>query len=101
IFFSVFLAGSSCVALAQVDSMKTTMTDDGIMVTTTDYNAFSTYTATPPLYVNSYILKDYPTATDVRWRQEGEWWHSYHVNNGMPVPVYINDAGESFNVALP
>lgn len=99
IIFSMILAGSGCVAMAQTDSMY--VTNDGVLSTTSDYNAFSTYTAIPPDYMSSYVLRDYPTAADVKWRQENDWWHSYHVVNGVPNHVYYNAAGQTFNVALP
>ncbi len=106
ILFSMLLATGSCVAFAQVDSVKTTMDntttmDNGTMTTTTDYNAYSTYTAIPPDYMGSYVVRDYPMATDVRWRQENDWWHGYYVTNGMPNHVYYNSSGQSFTVALP
>jgi hypothetical protein len=67
----------------------------------TSYNAYGSFNATPPDFVQSYILRDYPAATDVKWQQSADWWHSYYMNNGQPVNTYYNTAGQSFTVALP
>lgn len=105
IIFSMLVAGFSCAAFAQVDTVISTNTDatvtNGTITTTTDYNAYSTYIATPPEYMSSYVLRDYPMATDVKWRQENDWWHGYYMNNGVPNHVYYNSAGQTFTVALP
>jgi len=116
LFMTMLVAGSSCAVFAQEDSMRTTMgtvgdssvitTDpsinaNGSMTTSSDYNAFSTYTAMPPEYMGSYVLRDYPGAADVKWRQENDWWHGYYVTGGTPAHVYYNTAGQTFTVALP
>ncbi|MFL5739166.1 MAG: hypothetical protein ACJ75B_03035 [Flavisolibacter sp.] len=67
----------------------------------TSYNAYGSFNATPPDYVQSYVTRDYPTATDVKWQQSADWWHGYYMNNGQPVNTYYNTAGQSFTVALP
>jgi len=116
IFMTMLVAGSSCAVFAQEDSMRTTagtmgdstvittdpsMNANGSMTTSSDYNAFSTYTAMPPEYMGSYVLRDYPGATDVKWRQENDWWHGYYVTGGTPSHMYYNTAGQTFTVALP
>ena len=90
---ALMVLGSSYTVLAQEDT--------AMLRTEQSYNAFSYFTAVPPLYVESYVVRDYPTAADVKWRQAGEWWHGYYVTNGMPTHVYYNAAGQTFNVALP
>jgi len=123
IVFALILAGSSCVVFAQVDSLQIDVTsdslkheqtmngiipgdtmdimDNGMMTVTSDYNAYSSFISIPPVYMNGFVMRDYPTATDVRWRQEGEWWHGFYMNNGVPKHVYYNDAGQNFALALP
>jgi hypothetical protein len=71
------------------------------MSSNNSYNAYGTFNATAPDYLNSYVLRDYPTATDIHWQQSADWWHGYYMNNGQPVNMYYNTAGQTFNVALP
>ena len=100
---AMLLAGSSCSVFAQVeDSLKNTMTDN-TLTTTSEYNAYSTFTATPPNYVHSYILRDYPTATNLHWRLDNtDWWHAYYIDNAnMPMHVYYNTGGNTYTVSLP
>ena len=101
---AMLLAGSSCCAFAQVeDSVKNTMTTDNTLTTTSEYNAYSSFTATPPIYVNSYIMRDYPAATNLHWRLDNtDWWHAYYVDaNNMPMHVYYNTGGNTYTVSLP
>jgi len=77
------------------------MNSDNSLSSNSSYNAYSNFTATPPDYVSGYVLRDYPTATDVRWQQTSDWWHGYYMNNGQPMNVYYNTAGVTYNVALP
>lgn len=103
-FLALLLAGSSFAAFAQVDSLTKDTTDQNMnnsLTTTEAYNAYSTYTATLPTYMESYVVRDYPMATGVRWQQVGDWWHGYYVNNGVPTHMYYNGAGQTFTVALP
>lgn len=96
---ALLLLGSSYAVLAQEDSIF--MENRSTLTTDESYNAFSSFTAVPPVYVESYVVRDEPMATDVRWRQVGDWWHAYYVTDGMPNHVYYNSAGETFTVALP
>lgn len=102
---ALLLAGSSFSLFAQTDSLRTNTTDqtttNETLSTNTSYNAYSTYTATLPTYMESYVLRDYPAATGVRWQQNGDWWHGYYVNAGVPTHMYYNGAGKTFTVALP
>src|SRR5215207_4681043 len=110
-FLALLMAGSSFIGFAQIDSVKaqtdsvkTTTTDqttNDALTTNTSYNAYSMYTATLPTYMESYVLRDYPAATGVRWQQSGDWWHGYYMNAGMPTHMYYNTAGQTFTVALP
>lgn len=112
----VFLCSVGSFALfAQTDTTKTTMPANSMnnnsmptydnnsnsINSTASYNAYGTFTAIPPAYVSGYVLRDYPTATDVHWQQLNDWWHGYYMNNGQPVHVYYNTAGNTFTVALP
>jgi len=65
------------------------------------YNAYGTFTATPPDYMSGYISRDYPMASDIRWQQNADWWHGYYMYNDMPTHLYYNTAGQNFTVALP
>src|SRR5215208_1041036 len=102
-FLALLLAGCSGGLFAQDDSLanKTTLSSD------MSYNAYATFTATPPNGVQTYMLRDYPTATDVHWQMVGDWWHGYYLTNGQPTHVYygtswhVPTAGQSFTVALP
>lgn len=103
-FLALLLAGCTGAAFAQVDSLAKDTTDQNMnnsLTTTEAYNAYSTYTATLPTYMESYVVRDYPAATGVRWQQVGDWWHGYYVNNGVPTHMYYNGAGQTFTVALP
>jgi hypothetical protein len=62
------------------------------------YSAYGTYA---PPYVQSYITRDYPMSSNVMWRQNGDWWQGYYMENGLPHNVYYNTSGQTFNVALP
>lgn len=98
IFLAMCMAGSGCVVFAQDETMNTTA---NTLNTNTSYNAYGSYNAIPPDYVNSYVLRDYPTATEIRWQQSPDWWHGYYVTNGLPMHIYYNTAGLTYNVALP
>jgi hypothetical protein len=98
IFLAMFMAGSGCVVFAQDETMNTTT---NTLNTNASYNAYGTFNAIPPDYVNSYVLRDYPTATEIRWQQSPDWWHGYYVTNGQPMHIYYNTAGLTYNVALP
>jgi len=98
IFLAMCLAGSACVVFAQDETMNTTT---NTLNTNTSYNAYGSFNAIPPDYVNSYVLRDYPTATEIRWQQSPDWWHGYYITNGLPMHIYYNTAGLTYNVALP
>jgi hypothetical protein len=118
---AMLLAGCSCAVFAQNDSLNTmgsnnsnnstssnssmssntSTSSDNSLSNNSSYNAYSTFTAIPPDYVSSYVLRDYPTATDVRWQQAEDWWHGYYLTGNQPMNVYYNTAGTSFTVALP
>jgi hypothetical protein len=105
-FLAMLLAGSSLAVFAQTDSVKvqTDMTNPnttGSMTTNSSYNAYSTYTATLPTGMETYVMRDYPAATGIRWQQSGDWWHGYYVNAGMPVHLFYNERGQTFTAALP
>jgi hypothetical protein len=100
-FLAMLMAGCSCGVFAQEDSVKTTMMDN-TLTTTSEYNAFSSFTATPPDYVHSYVIRDYPAATNLHWRLDNnDWWHAYYLDNNMPMHVYYNTGGNTYTVSLP
>lgn len=102
---AMLMAGSSCAVFAQVDSMYHGTTDQNLPGSTlssnNSYNAYGTFNASAPDYVSSYVLRDYPMATDLHWQQSTDWWHGYYQNNGQPMHVYYNTAGQTFTAALP
>jgi hypothetical protein len=103
-FLAMLLAGSSVAVFAQTDSLKTDMSNPNTtqsMTTNSSYNAYSTYTATLPTGMQTYVMRDYPAATGIRWQQSGDWWHGYYVNAGMPVHLFYNERGQTFTAALP
>jgi hypothetical protein len=86
---ALIMAGSSCAVFAQ---------DDSTMSSVSTYNAYGTYA---PTYVQSYIVRDYPMANNVMWRQNGDWWQAYYMENDQPRYTYYNAAGQTFIVSLP
>ena len=102
---AMLMAGSSCAVFAQVDSMNRGTTDQNLPGSTLNsnnsYNAYGTFNASAPDYVSSYVLRDYPMATDLHWQQSTDWWHGYYQNNGQPMHVYYNTAGQTFTASLP
>jgi len=102
---AMLMAGSSCAVFAQVDSMNRGTTDQNLPGSTLNsnnsYNAYGTFNASAPDYVSSYVLRDYPMATDLHWQQSADWWHGYYQNSGQPMHVYYNTAGQTFTAALP
>lgn len=115
-FLALLLAGSTCAAFAQVDTMgrgsignttntgvfDTSMSSSvGTLSSNDTYNAYSSYNAAAPEYVYSYVLRDYPGVTDVHWMQTPDWWHGYYLTNGQPMHVYYNTTGQTFTASLP
>ncbi|HEU4470817.1 MAG TPA: hypothetical protein VFR58_07040 [Flavisolibacter sp.] len=123
---ALLMTGGSCAVFAQTDTsmmrrdtmqMQTQSNTDMQMQTTTqdssmqmqngtlssagNYNAYNSFTATVPDYMQTYVMRDYPTASDIRWRQTGDWWHGYSVANGQPTHMYYNNSGQTFTVSLP
>lgn len=120
----MLLAGSSCAVFAQNDSLHLYNTgswnhSDSIsrlnnmevnnawsgnssqLSSNGSYNAYNAYLATAPYYVQGYVLRDYPMATNLHWQQNNDWWHAYYLNGTQPMHVYYNNAGQTFNVSLP
>ncbi|MGZ5287595.1 MAG: hypothetical protein ACXWB9_10440 [Flavisolibacter sp.] len=98
--FALLFVGGSCAVFAQDDSAMASTTNTA-MTTSTEYNAYSAFTAAAPDYVNSYVIRDYPLSANVKWRQHGDWWHGYYVENGSPMHVYYNNAGQTFRASIP
>jgi len=99
---AMLFLGSSCAVFAQ-DSLNS---NNNSLNTNTSYNAYSAFTATPPVEVQSYIIRDYPTVTNVKWQNSSpDWWHGYYITNGQPMHVYyntyFNTRGQFYTVALP
>src|SRR5690348_4560752 len=107
----MLLAGSSCAVFAQNDSLgrmngnmnRATSTDtmnslnrtsdnsawgdNNQLYSNSNYNAYGLYTATAPDYVQGYVLRDYPMATNLHWQQNNDWWHAYYLNGTEPMNV--------------
>ncbi|MDB5252509.1 MAG: hypothetical protein JWP27_1678 [Flaviaesturariibacter sp.] len=67
---------------------------------TGSYNAYGTATNVPST-TQSYLLRDYPTATDASWQQAGDWYRANVINNNRNLQVYYAPNGNSYTVALP
>src|SRR5689334_14060933 len=101
---AMMMAGSVVAASAQTDSMNRNMSDTtagNTAVSSGSYNAFGTYNAIAPDYMETYVLRDYPGATNIRWQQNGDWWHGYYMNNNQPTHLYYTSSGATFTAALP
>ena len=99
-FLAMLMAGCSCAVFAQEIT--------GTLSTSSSYNAYGTFMATPPVTVQNYVVRDYPTATKIYWQQSSpDLWHGYYVTNGQPTHLYypisfhVPTAATSFTVALP
>ncbi|HEX6332920.1 MAG TPA: hypothetical protein VFZ78_01770 [Flavisolibacter sp.] len=98
---SLLFIGASYAIFAQVDTSTSTMNNTSATLTTTaNYQAFGTQ-ITAPTYVETYFIRDYPTATEVMWWEAGDWYHATYNNNGRYNHVYYNTNGSTFTVALP
>lgn len=71
-------------------------TPDNTITTSGTYNAYSA-----PSIVQMYFMLDYPTATNVSWVQESDWWRASYNNSGRFTHVYYNTAGDNFLVNRP
>jgi hypothetical protein len=80
---------------------NTNMDNNGTLTNSSAYNAYANYTTTAPGYMNIYLQRDYPAASNVWWTQSGDWWHSYYMNGNQPMHVYYNQSGTSYTVSLP
>ena len=85
---SLLIIGSSLAVCAQ---------DNNSMSNNSNYNAYSNV----PVNVRTSFQRDYPSANNVNWSQNNEWWHVTYVNNGQAMNTYYNMKGQTFNVALP
>lgn len=96
---AICMAGASCGAFAQETGSTTDMTSSDTLSTYGTYSAYGVYA---PDYIQSYVVRDYPTSSNVMWRQRGDWWEAYYLDQtGMPQHVYYNTPGNTFMVALP
>jgi hypothetical protein len=75
--------------------------NNGNMSTTGNYSAYGATSVTAPSNIQSYMMRDYPSASDVMWQQQGDWYHGTYLNNGRYNHVYYNEAGATYSVALP
>jgi len=67
------------------------------MSSNNSYNAYSNV----PTNVRYSFQRDYPSASNVMWSQNNDWYHVSYLNNGQAMNTYYNLAGQTFNVALP
>lgn len=103
------LVGCGAVAGAQ-DSLKTNasmqnsnqnaMELGNRQVSTGMYNAYGP-ALNVPSSTQSYLLRDYPMATNTTWETSGEWYRANVINNNRNMQVYYAPNGNSYSVALP
>jgi hypothetical protein len=106
------LLGSGAIAVAQdslgkdYNTMQKANTMQNANATTTlqsstgNYNAYSTTTNVPST-TQSFLVRDYPTATNPVWEQSGEWYRATYLDNNRSMHVYYAPNGSSYAVALP
>lgn len=95
---SLLLTGSCGLLFAQTGD---TTNMNGTMQSNTDYNAYSTYNVMVPSNINNYVMRDYPSAANVMWQQNGDWYHGVYATSGRYSHIYYNQAGTTYMVALP
>lgn len=105
---SMMLIGCGCALFAQTNGDSTTNSMNHSTSATTDqmssdnsYNAYGITSVTVPANITYYLVRDYPTAQNVTWQQNGDWYHGTFNNNGRYSHVYYNMAGATYNLALP
>ena len=80
------------------------MNADGTMSSTGNYSAYGG-TAVPylPANVQFRFNQDFPTTanTPFTWNQYGEWFHTYHKNNGRLTQYFYDARGNGYALALP
>lgn len=104
------LVGCGAVAGAQ-DSLKTGATMQNMsntqnpmeLQTQTSVGAYNAYgtAVNVPSHTQSYLLRDYPTATNATWQQSGEWYRANVVNANRNMQVYYAPNGDNYTVVLP
>jgi hypothetical protein len=67
---------------------------------TGSYSAYGTALSVPST-TQSYLLRDYPMATDASWQQAGDWYRANVIDNNRNIQVYYAPNGNSYTVALP
>ncbi len=82
------------------NNMNNATNNSGNLTTSGNYSAYGSG-ATVPAPVQGYMQRDYPTASNIMWQQNGEWYHAAYNENGKFTHVYYNDRGANFMVALP
>lgn len=114
-FLSLLIIGSSLAVCAQdvrnsdsssnnsssnnttTNSYNNNQMNNNSMSSNSSYNAYSNV----PTNVRYSFQRDYPSASNVNWSQNNEWYHVSYINNGQVMNTYYNMAGQTFNVALP
>jgi hypothetical protein len=70
--------------------------DNNTMTSSSSYNAYAV-----PSTVQMYFTRDYPSATNVNWMRENDWWRASYNDNGRYMHVYYDQAGNHFLVNRP
>lgn len=73
----------------------------GSSMSNSNYSAFGAESAYAPANIQSSFMRDYPTANNVKWQQNNNWWHASYSNNGRTMSTYYNVNGTSYSIALP
>lgn len=117
-FLSMLLVGSSCAVFAQVEQTTTdtvptttqpTMTqptttqptdDRTTLASTGQYSAYSA-AVNVPTSISTQFTTAYPTATDVRWEQNADWYRATYKVGAHRMRTMYDMRGNSWSLALP
>jgi hypothetical protein len=77
------------------------MRSNDTLSTNRAYSAYGATSVNVPSYIQSNLQKDYPTASNITWQQNGEWYHGMYGTNGRYTHVYYNTRGATYSVSLP
>lgn len=81
----------------------TAMNADGSMNSTRSYSAYGTAVPYLPQNVQMRFNEDHPMSVNntYSWNQYGDWFHTYHNNNGRLMQYFYDSRGSGYALALP
>lgn len=84
------------------DSMRNNaMRTNDTLSTNRAYSAYGITSANVPSNIQMYFQRDNPSATNVTWQQNGDWYQGTYNHNGHYSHVYYNRTGATYTVSLP